>query len=103
MAQPREAVDEAVQLGAEATEEVEAAITEKDRGGPGVSIGLLLDALEKERDSLELMEQGVETLRESIEQRRRSLELQQQVLLELSEGYQSEGTEPDQVSEDGEQ
>ena len=77
----------------EATEEVEAAVTEKDRGGPGVSVGLLLDALEKERDSLDLMEQGVETLREAIEQRRRSLELQQQVLLELSESYQSEASE----------
>jgi methyl-accepting chemotaxis protein len=93
MAQQREAVDEAVQLMSEATEEVEAAVTEKDRGGPGVSVGLLLDALEKERDSLDLMEQGVETLREAIEQRRRSLELQQQVLLELSESYQSEASE----------
>jgi hypothetical protein len=34
----------------------------------------------------------VETLRAAIEQRRRSLELQQQVLLELSEGCQSEAT-----------
>lgn len=93
MAQPREAVDEAVQLQSEATEEVEAAVSEKDRGGPGVSVGLLLDAIEKERDSLELMEQGIETLRDAIEQRRRSLELQQQVLLELSESYQSEASE----------
>ena len=93
MAQPREAVDEAMQLETEATEEVEAAVSEKDRGGPGVSVGLLLDALEKERDSLDLMEQGVETLREAIEQRRRSLELQQQVLLELSESYQTEASE----------
>ena len=92
MAQPREAVDEAVQLVTEATEEVEAAVTEKDRGGPGVSVGLLADALEKERASLDLMEQGVETLREAIEQRRRSLELQQQVLLELAESYQSEAS-----------
>lgn len=90
MSQPREAVDEAVQLGTEATEEVEAAVSEKNRGAPGVSVGLLLDAIEKERDSLELMERGIETLRESIEQRRRALELQQQVLLELSESYQSE-------------
>jgi len=93
MAQTREAVDEAVQLGTEATEEVEAAVSEKDRGGPGVSVGLLLDAIEKERDSLELMEQGVETLREGIEQRRRSLELQQQVLLEMSECLQPEATD----------
>jgi hypothetical protein len=88
MAQSRESVEEAVALGTESAESVEAAMTEKDRGGPGVSIGLLLEAIEKERDSLELMEKGVETLREAIEQRRRSLELQQQVLLELSEDAQ---------------
>lgn len=92
MAQPREAVDEAVQLEAESAGQVEAAVSEKDRGGPGVSLGLLLDAIEKERDSLDLMEQGVETLRDSIEQRRRALELQQQVLLELSESCQQERT-----------
>lgn len=90
MAQSRESVEDAVALGSESAERVEAALSEKDRGGPAVSMGLLLDALEKERDSLELMEQGVETLREAIEQRRRSLELQQQVLLELSEGCQDE-------------
>ncbi len=90
MAQSRESVEDAVALGSEATEEVEAAMSEKDRGGPAVSMGLLLGALGKERDSLDLMEQGVETLREALEQRRRSLELQQQVLLELSECLQDE-------------
>jgi hypothetical protein len=93
MAQSGEAVDEAVALVSESAEEVEAALTEKDRGGPGVSVGLLLDALEKERDSLDLMERGVETLREAIEQRRHSLELQHQVLLEFSESYQEDKTE----------
>lgn len=93
MAQSRESVEEAVALGSESAEEVEAAMSEKDRGGPGVSLGLLLDAIEKERDSLELMEQGVETLREAIEQRRRSLELQQQVLVELSESSKAQGHE----------
>lgn len=90
MAQSRESVEEAVALGSESAEEVEAALSEKDRGGAAVSIGLLLDAIEKERDSLDLMEQGVETLREGIEQRRRSLELQQQVLVELSDGSKEE-------------
>ena len=90
MAQSRESVEDAVALGTESAEEVEAALSEKDRGGPGVSLGLLLSAIEKERDSLELMEQGIETLREAIEQRRRSLEMQQQVLLELSEETQNE-------------
>jgi hypothetical protein len=77
----------------ESAEEVEAALTEKDRGGPGVSVGLLLDAIEKERDSLDLMEQGMNTLRDALEQRRRSLELQQQVLLELSESCQQKTEE----------
>lgn len=90
MAQSRESVEEAAALGTESAEEVEAAMSEKDRGGPGVSLGLLLSAIEKERDSLELMEQGIETLRDAIEQRRRSLEMQQQVLLELSEECQNE-------------
>lgn len=90
MAQSRESVEEAVALGTESAEEVEAAMSEKDRSGPGMSLGLLLSAIEKERDSLELMEQGLDTLREGIEQRRRSLEMQQQVLLELSEESQNE-------------
>lgn len=90
MAQSRESVEDAVALGSQATEEVEAALSEKDRGGPAVSIGLLLDAIEKERDSLDLMEQGVDTLRDALEQRRRSLELQHQVLLELSECLQDD-------------
>jgi hypothetical protein len=82
-----------VALVSESAEEVEAALTEKDRGGPGVSVGLLLDAIEKERDSLDLMEQGMNTLRDALEQRRRSLELQQQVLLELSESCQQKTAE----------
>ena len=90
MAQSRESVEDAVALGSESAEGVEAAMSEKDRGGPAVSIGLLLDAIEKERNSLELMEQGVDTLRDAIDQRRHSLELQQQVLLELSETSMSE-------------
>ncbi|HEV2834800.1 MAG TPA: hypothetical protein VGW58_05760, partial [Pyrinomonadaceae bacterium] len=72
----------------ESAEEVQAAVSEKDRGGPAVSLDLLLSAIEKERDSLDLMEQGVETLKQALEERRRSLELQQQVLLELSNKVQ---------------
>lgn len=88
MAQSRESVEEALALGAESAEEVQAALSEKDRGGPKVSLGLLHSAIEKERDSLDLMEQGIETLRQAVEDRRRSLELQQQVLLELAECMQ---------------
>ncbi|MCA1576823.1 MAG: hypothetical protein LC794_05595 [Acidobacteria bacterium] len=58
-----------------------------------MSIGLLLGAIEKERDSLELMEQTVETFRQALDERRHSLELQQQVLLELSDTIQAQGAE----------
>lgn len=92
MAQSRESLEEAIALEAESAAEVQAAVSEKDRGGPGVSIGLLLSAIEKERNSLDLMEKGVETLRQALDERRHSLELQQQVLLELSDCIQ-EGTE----------
>ena len=98
MAQSRESLEDVVALESESTEEVQAAISEKDRGGPGVSIGLLLGAIEKERDSLDLMEQAVQTLHQAIEERRHSLELQQQVLLELSDTIQSEGIESEKES-----
>jgi hypothetical protein len=102
MAQSRESVEEAIALGSESAEEVEAALSEKDRGGPAVSLGLLMSAIEKERDSLDLMEQGVETLRQALEERRRSLELQQQVLLELSECMQREQEHKEGRTKDGE-
>ncbi len=98
MAQSRESLEDVVALESESTEEVQAAISEKDRGGPGVSIGLLLGAIEKERDSLELMEQAVETFRLAFEQRRHSLELQQQMLLELSDTIQTRGIESEKGS-----
>ena len=90
MAQSRESVEEAVVLESESAEEVAAAVSEKDRGGPAVSIGLLLSAIEKERQSLDLLEQGAEMLRHALEERRRSIELQQQMLLELSQTLQNE-------------
>ena len=103
MAQSRESVEGAVALESESAEEVQAAVSEKDRGGPRVSLGLLLSAIEKERASLDLMEQGIETLGQALEERRRSLELQQQVLLELSECIHEEENERKEVGRgDGE-
>ena len=98
MAQSRESLEDVVALESESTDEVQAAISEKDRGGPGVSIGLLLSAIEKERDSLDLMEQAVETFRQALDERRHSLELQQQVLLELSDTIQAAENESEKES-----
>ncbi len=85
MVQSRESVREAVALEFEAAEGIDAARSEQSRGQPSVSVGLLLDAIEKERDSLNLLEQGVETLRQSMEQRRRAIDQQLEILNDLSE------------------
>ena len=93
MVRSGEPVEGAVALQFEAAEEVDAAHSEHSRGAESVSIGLLLDAIEKERKSLDLLEQGVETLRQSLEQRRRSLEQQQEILTKLSNCLIKEGSE----------
>jgi hypothetical protein len=80
-----ENLDGAVALELEAAEQVDAAQSEQSRGAPSISLGLLMAAIEKERDSLDLLEQGVETLRQSLEHRRRSLEQQQEILTALAD------------------
>lgn len=91
MVRSGEPVEGAVALQLEAAEEVDAARSEQSRGAPSVSIGLLLDAIDKERESLDLLEQGVETLRQALERRRRSLEQQQEILTDLSNCLIKEG------------
>ena len=82
----------AVALEFEAAEQVDAAQSEQSRGAPSISLGLLMDAIEKERESLDLLEQGVETLRQSLEQRRRSLEQQKEILSALADCLIREGS-----------
>ena len=87
-----ENVDAAVALELEAAEQVDAAKSEHTRGESSLSVDLLMDAIEKEFDSLDLLEQGVETLRQSLEQRRRSLEQQQEILSSLADCLIKEGS-----------
>jgi hypothetical protein len=84
MAQSRETVGEAFALEFEAVEGIEAALSEHSRGEAELSVGLLLEAIEKERESLYLLEQGVDTLRQSMEQRRRAIDQQLEILNDLS-------------------
>src|SRR5262245_44287270 len=87
-----ENVEGAVALELEAAEQVDAAKSEQTRGEGSLSVDLLIDAIEKEKDSLDLLEQGVETLRQSLEHRRRSLEQQQEILNALADCLIKEGT-----------
>jgi mannose/fructose-specific phosphotransferase system component IIA len=83
MSKSREAIEEAIAMEAEVAENVEAAQAEQQRGASGVSLGLLIEALQKERDGLDLADQGIESLRQSLEERRRALEQQEEILNQL--------------------
>ena len=90
MVHSREQVEGAVALELEASEQVDAARSEQSRGTDSISLDLLMDAMEKERDSLDLLEQGIETLRQSLEQRRKSLEQQQEIISSLADCLSNE-------------
>lgn len=80
-----EELEGALALELESADQVDAAKSEQSRGEPSISLDLLIDAIEKEKQSLDLLEQGVETLRQSLEQRRRSLEKQEEILSTLAD------------------
>ena len=85
-----DAINEAVSLEADAAEGVEAALGEANRGSCPFTIGLLLDATQKERESLDAIEESMETLRLSLAQRRRAIDQQEEALRDLSDSL-SEG------------
>ncbi|PWT88845.1 MAG: hypothetical protein C5B55_12440 [Blastocatellia bacterium] len=87
MMQLEESLEGAVALQTEAAEEVEAAVAERERGEPSVSIELLLEAIDKERASLDLLEAGLDTFHRVLDQRRRAIEQQQNLLTQLSECF----------------
>ena len=84
MARLGEAVKEALAAEAEVLQGVEAAHAEQQRGEPTLSLDLLLEAIEKEKESLHLWEEGVETLRQALSDRREALDQQQELLTQLS-------------------
>src|ERR1700741_3933520 len=86
-------INEAEDLEAGAADEVEAALAERDRGSSPFSIGLLLDAAQKERESLEAIEQRIEELRLSLDQRRRAIDQQEEILRDLSHSLIEERTQ----------
>ena len=86
-----ESVEGAVALQSEAGEQVEAAVAERERGESAVSIELLLEAIGKERQSLDMIETGLETLRLAMDQRRKAIDQQQEILSELAECLNKEG------------
>lgn len=80
MGKPAEALREAIAIEGEVQEGLDAAQAEQQRGQGELSLELLIEAIRKERDSLDLLEQGVDTLRESLENRRLALDKQEELL-----------------------
>jgi hypothetical protein len=91
MMRTEESVEGAVALQSEAGEQVEAAVAERERGESSVSIELLLEAIGKERKSLDMIDSSLETLRLAMDQRRRAIDQQQEILSELVECLNKEG------------
>jgi hypothetical protein len=77
-------VSQAVSLEERAADDVEAAVSAMNRDNSPFSIGLLLDAAEKERESLDQIEADWETLRDSLAQRRSAIDQQQEMLRDLA-------------------
>jgi len=86
-------INNAADLEAGAADDVEAALAERNGGGSPFSIGLLIDAAQKERESLEAIEQSIETLRLSLDQRRRAIDQQEEILRDLSDSLTQERTQ----------
>ena len=78
-------MNEAASLEADAAEGIEAAAAESERSDQPFTIGLLLDAAQKERESLDAIEESMETLRLSLDQRRRAIDQQEEILRDLSQ------------------
>jgi hypothetical protein len=87
-----DSINEAATLEAYAADGVEAAVAEFDPGNRPFTIGLLLDAAQKERESLDAIEESMETLRLSLAQRRRAIDQQDEILRDLSEALSAERT-----------
>lgn len=88
-----DSISNAAELEEGAADDVEAAMAESGRAGSPFSIGLLLDAAQKERESLDVIEQGLETLRHSLAQRRRVIDQQEEILRDLSISLTQERTQ----------
>jgi hypothetical protein len=91
MMRTEESVEGAVALQSEAGAQVEAAVAERERGESSVSMELLLEAIGKERESLDMIDSSLETLRLAMDQRRRAIDQQQEILSELVECLNKEG------------
>jgi hypothetical protein len=80
MSESRAVLNEAIDLETEAAEGIGAARAEHELGQPALSLDLLKKAVEKERASLDLLDEGVDTLKQALDRRREALDQQTEIL-----------------------
>ena len=78
-------INEAASLEPDEVEGVAAAAAEAARNDQPFTISLLLDAAQKERESLDAIEKNMDALRLSLAQRRRVIDQQEEILRDLSQ------------------
>jgi hypothetical protein len=93
MGKANEAMQEAVRLQQEATEELEAARAEQQRGAEAVSVELLKEAIEKEREAIEMQERALEEQRRALDERRAAFEEQKRQLAGMLEPHSGDDAE----------
>ena len=77
--------NQALTLEENAAGRVEAAVSEMNRDNSPFSIELLLAATEKERQSLDAIEEELEAIRRSLAQRRGAIDQQEEMLRDLAQ------------------
>ena len=88
-------VNEAPALKRDEVESVAPTAAESDTDDQPFTISLLLDASQKERESLDAIEKSMETLRLSLAQRRRVIDEQEEILRDLSKALMGRTEEDD--------
>ena len=88
-----DSINDAADLEAGAAEQVEAALAESDGMNSPFWISFLLEASQKERDSLDAIELSLETLRLSLAQRRRAIDQQEEIFRDFSNSLIQERTQ----------
>jgi len=78
-------INDAMTSRSAAANKGEAGVVEGHRGNAPFTIELLLNATQRERESLEDFEESINALRLSLEQRRRVIDQQEEILRDLSE------------------
>ncbi len=82
MSKTGDAVTKAIAAEAEANDNVQAAQAEESQNA-AVSLDLLNEAISKEREGLDKLEEGLRAIQQALEERRRGLDQQEELLTRL--------------------